>query len=154
MSEISLVIVVGGDPLARRICEQLVATLGHRVHVPWPMDDATRETFESTGATVTALPPDDDQAVISADIRGAEAILIVAEDDGLNLRSDYARACSTPMCAWSCDNYGRGSPRRSNRIFPIAPSSHSPRIRLQVTPVRHSIRRVFSRYASRRMALS
>jgi Trk K+ transport system NAD-binding subunit len=65
MRELPLIIVVGGDDLARRVCEELRATRGHEVVQLWPADD-------------TAL----------RDAGAAEAICIipVSSDDRLNLQ--------------------------------------------------------------------
>lgn len=65
MRELPLIIVVGGDDLARRVCNELQATRGHDVTRLWPADDA---------------------ALHAAGVAEAGCILAVSGDDRLNLQ--------------------------------------------------------------------
>jgi len=65
MRELPLIIVVGGDDLALRVCDELRATRGHDVVQLWPADD---------------------EALRAAGVAGAVCIIPVSSDDRLNLQ--------------------------------------------------------------------
>jgi Trk K+ transport system NAD-binding subunit len=65
MRELPLIIVVGGDDLALRVCDELRATRGHDVVQLWPADD---------------------EALRAAGIAEAVCIIPVSSDDRLNLQ--------------------------------------------------------------------
>jgi len=62
-----LILVVGGDALADRVCAELTATTGHEVRIVWP---------------ITARP---DEALLAAGVDVATSLLALAGDDALNL---------------------------------------------------------------------
>jgi len=65
MRELPLIIVVGGDDLASRVCDELRATRGHDVVQLWPADD---------------------EALRKAGVAEAVCIIPVSSDDRLNLQ--------------------------------------------------------------------
>jgi Trk K+ transport system NAD-binding subunit len=60
MRELPLIIVVGGDDLARRVCEELRATRGHEVVQLWPAgDEALREAGVAEAICIIPVSSDD-----------------------------------------------------------------------------------------------
>lgn len=81
-----LIIVVGTNDLALRVCEELCATRGHEVVVVWDDAGGAAARIERTGARFAALPPNDYGSLESIGIREASCIMPVCEDDRLNLQ--------------------------------------------------------------------
>jgi Trk K+ transport system NAD-binding subunit len=67
MDACPLILVVGGDTLTERVCEQLTSTEGHEVRILWPVSR------------------DSDDELRAADVERAASILALSNDDGLNL---------------------------------------------------------------------
>jgi len=80
-----LILVAGEDRLTQQVCAELCATTGHRVRVVWALDDDRQDLFRATGAAVTPLAPDSDEALRAAGVAEAASILTLSPDDGLNL---------------------------------------------------------------------
>jgi Trk K+ transport system NAD-binding subunit len=80
-----LLLVVGGDALAERVCSELTATSGHQVRVVWSLDAKRQAAFHALGAGVAPLEPDSDDSLIAAGVLDAAALLALSGDDGLNL---------------------------------------------------------------------
>src|SRR5205823_2146639 len=60
MRELPLIIVVGGDDLALRVCDELRATRGHEVVQLWPAgDDALREAGVAEAVCIIPVSSDD-----------------------------------------------------------------------------------------------
>jgi Trk K+ transport system NAD-binding subunit len=60
MRELPLIIVVGGDDLARRVCEELRATRGHEVVQLWPAgEEALREAGVAEAICIIPVSSDD-----------------------------------------------------------------------------------------------
>src|ERR1700694_4239332 len=57
MSAVPLILVVGGDALALRVCEELLATEGHRVALLWTHDLGLRGSVERRSGGFFPLPP-------------------------------------------------------------------------------------------------
>ncbi len=83
-----MVLVVGGDGLAIRVCEELLATHGHRAAVVWMHDTALAARVAGLGEDCRYVPgaPNDDGALRDAGAAEAEAIMVLSDDDALNLQ--------------------------------------------------------------------
>ena len=79
---------MGGDGLAIRVCEELLATHGHRAAVVWMHDRelATRLGALGDQCRYVPCPPDDDAALHDAGVGAAESIMVLSDDDRLNLQ--------------------------------------------------------------------
>jgi Trk K+ transport system NAD-binding subunit len=86
MSGVPLIIVVGGDALAIRVCEELCGTQGHRVALLWMHDPDVAAKAERLGATYVAFQPNDYDALRAAGVPQAASIMVLSEDDRLNLQ--------------------------------------------------------------------
>jgi Trk K+ transport system NAD-binding subunit len=86
MSAVPLILVVGGDALAIRVCEELLATQGHRVALLWMHDLGLGEKLEALGCTYFPHAPNDYDALRIAGVEDAASIMALADDDRLNLQ--------------------------------------------------------------------
>ena len=86
MRALPLIIVVGGDDLAVRVCEELCGTRGHDVVLLWEPHDRLREQVERVGAGFVGLHPNDYDALKAAGVEDASSIMPVCSDDRLNLQ--------------------------------------------------------------------
>src|ERR1700736_3863195 len=88
MSAVPLVLVVGGDGLAIRVCEELLATHGHRAAVVWMHDADLGARLGALGEGCRYVPgaPNDDRALRDAGAASAVAIMVLSDDDQLNLQ--------------------------------------------------------------------
>ncbi|GAC1534354.1 MAG: hypothetical protein NVS2B17_03250 [Candidatus Velthaea sp.] len=86
MSGVPLVIVVGGDALAIRVCEELCGTQGHQVALLWMHDAVLAGIVERLGASFVGCPPNDYDALRTAGVEHAASIMVLDEDDRLNLQ--------------------------------------------------------------------
>ncbi len=78
--------VVGGDALAVRVCEELAATQGHRVALLWMHDHELEEKLERLGCRFLPHPPNDYDALLIAGVLEAASLMAVSDDDRLNLQ--------------------------------------------------------------------
>jgi Trk K+ transport system NAD-binding subunit len=86
MDAVPLVLVVGGDGLAIRVCEELVATHGHRTAVVWAHDGiAAKAAAVGGGCRFVHGAPEDAQMLRDAGVAAATAIMVLSDDDRLNL---------------------------------------------------------------------
>jgi len=86
MSGEPLIIIVGGNALALRVCEELCGTQGHRVAVLWSHDHDIASRLERLGAGYVAFAPNDYDALRAAGVVHATSIMVLDEDDRLNLQ--------------------------------------------------------------------
>jgi voltage-gated potassium channel Kch len=86
MSAVPLILVVGGDALAVRVCEELLATQGHRVALLWMHDLALEERLERLGCAYYPHAPNDYDALRIAGVEEAASVMTLADDDRLNLQ--------------------------------------------------------------------
>ncbi|GAC1408244.1 MAG: NAD-binding protein [Candidatus Velthaea sp.] len=86
MSGVPLIIVVGGDALAIRVCEELCGTQGHRVALLWMHSPELAEKVERLGAGFVGASPNDYDALRTAGVTHAASIMVLDEDDRLNLQ--------------------------------------------------------------------
>jgi Trk K+ transport system NAD-binding subunit len=88
MNAVPLVLVVGGDGLAIRVCEELLATHGHRAAVVWMHDGELAAKLAALGdrCRYVAGVPDEDTPLRDAGVTEAESIMVLSDDDRLNLQ--------------------------------------------------------------------
>jgi len=86
MSDLPLIIVVGGDALAIRVCEELCGTQGHSVALLWGQEPELAARAERLGAAYTGLPPNDYDALRAAGVMQGASIMALSDDDRLNLQ--------------------------------------------------------------------
>ena len=80
------VIILGGDALALRVCEELRSIAGREVTVLWTPDDALVAQVERCGARFAGRASDDDESLRRAGVMQATALLALTPDDHLNLQ--------------------------------------------------------------------
>ena len=78
---------MGGDALAIRVCEELLATHGHRVTVVWMHDSRLAAGLAAlgNGSRYIFSAPDDEAALRRAGASDAVSIMVLSDDDRLNL---------------------------------------------------------------------
>ena len=81
-----LILVVGGDPLALRVTEELCATQGHRVALMWHNDPEVAAHAERLGAEFLGYPPNDFDSLRAVGVTEAASIMALSDDDRLNLQ--------------------------------------------------------------------
>jgi Trk K+ transport system NAD-binding subunit len=86
MSAIPLILVVGGDALALRVCEELCATQGHRVALLWTHDHELSAKLDRLGCEFFPNAPNDYDALRVAGVLEATSIMTLSDDDRLNLQ--------------------------------------------------------------------
>ena len=79
-------IVVGGDALAVRVCEEMLATQGHRVALIWMHDELLAGKLERLGCGYVPHPPNEYDVLRAAGAGEAVSVLAVSDDDRLNLQ--------------------------------------------------------------------
>lgn len=79
-------IVIGGDLLALRVCEELGRIAGHHVTVLWDAHSDLEARFERVGATFVRIGTDERDALLRAGILDASVVVALTDDDHLNLR--------------------------------------------------------------------
>ena len=86
MGDIPLILVVGGDALAVRVCEELCSTQGHRVALVWPHDHELQKQLERINCEYLPFAPNDYEALRQAGVPEALSLMALAEDDRVNLQ--------------------------------------------------------------------
>lgn len=86
MVSLPLILVVGGDPLALRVTEELCATQGHRVALIWNNDPEVAAQVERIGAEFLGYAPNDFDSLRAAGVLEAASIMALSDDDRLNLQ--------------------------------------------------------------------
>jgi Trk K+ transport system NAD-binding subunit len=86
MSDLPLIIVVGGDALAVQVCEELCGTQGHSVALMWDQDHELAARVERLGAVYTGFPPNEYDALRAAGVMNGASIMALSDDDRLNLQ--------------------------------------------------------------------
>lgn len=77
---------MGGDALALRVCEELLATQGHRVALLWMHDHELAGKLERLGCDYVPHPPNDYDVLRIAGVDAAASIMALSDDDRLNLQ--------------------------------------------------------------------
>jgi Trk K+ transport system NAD-binding subunit len=86
MADVPLILVVGGDALAVRVCEELCSTQGHRVALVWPHDHELAKQLERIKCEYLPFAPNDYEALRSVGVPDATSLMALAEDDRVNLQ--------------------------------------------------------------------
>jgi Trk K+ transport system NAD-binding subunit len=86
MADVPLILVVGGDALAVRVCEELCSTQGHRVALVWPHDHELAKQLERIKCEYLPFAPNDYEALRSVGVPEATSLMALAEDDRVNLQ--------------------------------------------------------------------
>jgi Trk K+ transport system NAD-binding subunit len=86
LSSIPLILVVGGDALALRVCEELCATQGHRVALLWVHDHELAAKLDRLGCEYFPHAPNDYDALRVAGVMDATSVMTLSDDDRLNLQ--------------------------------------------------------------------
>jgi voltage-gated potassium channel Kch len=86
MADVPLILVVGGDALAVRVCEELCSTQGHRVALVWPHDHELAKQLERIKCEYLPFAPNDYDALRSVGVPDATSLMALAEDDRVNLQ--------------------------------------------------------------------
>ena len=81
-----MILVVGGDALALRVCEELTATQGHRVAILWVHEHELSVKLERLGCEYFPHAPNDYDALRIAGVLEATSIMALSDDDRLNLQ--------------------------------------------------------------------
>ncbi|HMD01333.1 MAG TPA: NAD-binding protein [Candidatus Baltobacteraceae bacterium] len=79
------IIIVGGDALALKACQELTSAQTHSVTVIWPPNEEFGARVERFGARYVAHRPNDVDVLREAGVLEASAILTLTDDDHLNL---------------------------------------------------------------------
>ena len=72
MADVPLILVVGGDALAVRVCEELCSTQGHRVALVWPHDHELAKQLERIKCEYLPFAPNDYEALRSVGVSGRD----------------------------------------------------------------------------------
>jgi Trk K+ transport system NAD-binding subunit len=86
MADIPLILVVGGDALAVRVCEELCSTQGHRVALVWPHNHELAKKLERIECEYLPLSPNDADSLRQAGVTEATSLMALDEDDRVNLQ--------------------------------------------------------------------
>src|SRR5487761_2226400 len=86
MADIPLILVVGGDALAVRVCEELCSTQGHRVALVWPHDHELAKQLERIGCEYLPFAPNDYESLRTVGVPDALSLMALADDDRVNLQ--------------------------------------------------------------------
>jgi Trk K+ transport system NAD-binding subunit len=86
MADVPLILVVGGDALAVRVCEELCSTQGHRVALVWPHDHELAKQLERIKCEYLPFAPNDYEALRSVGVPDATSLMALADDDRVNLQ--------------------------------------------------------------------
>jgi Trk K+ transport system NAD-binding subunit len=81
-----LILVVGGDALAVRVCEELCSTQGHRVALVWPHDHELAKQLERIKCEYLPFAPNDYDSLRSVGVPDALSLMALSEDDRVNLQ--------------------------------------------------------------------
>ena len=99
---------MGGDALAIRVCEELLATHGHRAAVIWMHDAELGARLAALGerCRYVAGAPNDDEALRQAGAVEAESIMVLSDDDRLNLQGLRQIRTRGHVLVFGCGNVG------------------------------------------------
>ncbi|MGP6159722.1 MAG: NAD-binding protein [Vulcanimicrobiaceae bacterium] len=124
----TLVLIVGGDALALRVCEELTALDGQQVALLWHDAGEYAERVRRTGARFIGRRPHVD-ALREAGILEASAIVALTEDDRVNLQVGLRARDLNPRIRVVLRQYNRTLGRKVEQNVPncsvISLSSHS-----------------------------
>ncbi|HET9095801.1 MAG TPA: NAD-binding protein [Candidatus Baltobacteraceae bacterium] len=129
MRSLPLIIVVGVNDLALRVCEELRATSGHDVLVLWEPHPQAETTVRAMGAGFAGHPPNDYASLELVGVRDAACIIPVSEDDRLNLQVALKARDINPNIRIVLRQFNRALGRKIEQNLPnctaISPATHA-----------------------------
>ncbi len=129
MSQLPLIIVVGGDELALRVCEELCSTQGHDVVLLWVANSDLAARAKGFGAAFVGLPPNDYESLRTVGVMHATSIMPVSDDDRLNLQVALKARDLNPKIRVVVRQFNRTLARKLEQNLPdcsaISLSSHA-----------------------------
>jgi voltage-gated potassium channel Kch len=129
MTAVPLILVVGGDALAVRICEELCETQGHRVTMMWMHDHELGASLARLGCDYHPHAPNDFDALKTAGVMEAVSIMAVSDDDRLNLQVALKARDLNPSIRVVLRQFNRTLGRKLEQNLPncsvLSVSSHS-----------------------------
>ena len=129
MRSLPLIIVVGVNDLALRVCEELCATSGHEVLVLWEPHAHAESFVRGMGATFAGHPPNDYRSLETIGVRDAACIIPVSEDDRLNLQVALKARDLNPEIRIVLRQFNRALGRKIEQNLPncsaISPAAHA-----------------------------
>jgi Trk K+ transport system NAD-binding subunit len=129
MSAVPLILVVGGDAFAIRVCEELLLTQGHRVTLLWVHDPQLAAKLERLGCEYLPHGPNDHDALRLAGVSEAVSIMTLSDDDRLNLQVALKARDLNPAIRVVIRQYNQVLGRKLEQNLPdcsvVSLSSHS-----------------------------
>ena len=129
MRSLPLIIVVGVNDLALRVCEELCATSGHEVLVLWEAHPQAEAAVRTMGARFAAHSPTDYTSLDLIGVREAACIIPVSEDDRLNLQVALKARDLNPGIRIVLRQFNRALGRKIEQNLPnctaISPATHA-----------------------------
>jgi Trk K+ transport system NAD-binding subunit len=129
MRSVPLILVVGGDALAVRVCEELCATQGHRAALVWMHDHALAARLQRFDCEYIPHAPNDYEALVLAGVGDATAIVTISDDDRLNLQVALKARDLNPAIRVVLRQFNRTLGRKLEQNLPncsvISLASHS-----------------------------
>lgn len=129
MTDLPLIIVVGANDLALRVCEELSVTRGHRVVVMWNATQDVSARVQAMGASYSPLPPNDYESLDAVRVREAQCIMPVSDDDGVNLQVALKARDLNPSIRIVLRQFNRALGRKIEQNLPactaISPATHA-----------------------------
>lgn len=129
MRSLPLIIVVGVNDLALRVCEELCATSGHEVLVLWEPHAHAEVFVRGMGAQFAGHPPNDYRSLEAIGVREAACIIPVSEDDRLNLQVALKARDLNPEIRIVLRQFNRALGRKIEQNLPncsaISPATHA-----------------------------
>jgi Trk K+ transport system NAD-binding subunit len=129
MRSLPLIIVVGANDLALRVCEELCATSGHEVVVVWEPHAHADAAVRRMGARFEGHAPNDYTSLERVGVRDADCIIPVSEDDRLNLQVALKARDLNPQIRIVLRQFNRALGRKIEQNLPnctaISPATHA-----------------------------
>lgn len=129
MRSLPLIIVVGVNDLALRVCEELCATSGHEVLVLWEPHPQAETAVRSMGAEFAGHAPNEYTSLELVGVRDATCIIPVSEDDRLNLQVALKARDINPNIRIVLRQFNRALGRKIEQNLPnctaISPATHA-----------------------------
>lgn len=129
MRSLPLIIVVGVNDLALRVCEELCATSGHDVLVLWEPHAHAEAAVRAMGAVFAGHAPNEYESLNKIGVHEAACIIPVSEDDRLNLQVALKARDLNPDIRIVLRQFNRALGRKIEQNLPnctaISPATHA-----------------------------